>query len=138
MDETKWTAVCTVDELPPGTQARVTVEYQAIALFHTFRGELYAVANKCYHMGGPLSEGRVVDDVAGHCAVICPWHSYVIALDTGEAFYHPVGPDPTEWKCKGKRQRVYLAVVHDGKVWVSHDEKKDAASTDQDDADFSW
>jgi nitrite reductase (NADH) small subunit len=52
----------------------------AIAVFRTADDAVYALADRCPHRGGPLSEGLV----QGH-AVACPLHGWVIALKSGEA-----------------------------------------------------
>jgi nitrite reductase/ring-hydroxylating ferredoxin subunit/uncharacterized membrane protein len=38
----------------------------------------YAMADRCSHRGGPLSEGRVTDD-----CVVCPWHGSRFDVRTG-------------------------------------------------------
>jgi len=53
---------------------------EEIAVFHTLRGEVYALVNKCPHKAGALSQGIV------HGAfVTCPLHNWVISLETGKA-----------------------------------------------------
>eukprot|EP01119_Soliformovum_irregulare_P021228 TRINITY_DN7024_c0_g1_i2.p1 TRINITY_DN7024_c0_g1~~TRINITY_DN7024_c0_g1_i2.p1 ORF type:complete len:421 (-),score=138.00 TRINITY_DN7024_c0_g1_i2:47-1309(-) len=56
----------------------------------------------CYHFGGPLDEADI-EDVAGHQCVICPWHRYPIALDTGESFLKTVNGHQS----KGVKQRIH-------------------------------
>ena len=43
----------------------------------------YALDLRCYHAGGPLSMGDI-EDVEGNLCIKCPWHRYIIKLDTGE------------------------------------------------------
>lgn len=47
-------------------------------------GTIYATAEVCSHMGGPLSGGRVVDG-----CVQCPWHGSVFSLRTGKVVHGP-------------------------------------------------
>lgn len=50
-------------------------------VFH--RGSLYALDSPCYHASGPLGEGPIVDMEEIPC-IRCPWHQFLVALDTGE------------------------------------------------------
>ncbi|EPY23983.1 hypothetical protein STCU_07369 [Strigomonas culicis] len=43
---------------------------------------LYCLDSPCYHASGPLGEGRVVEMEDFTC-IECPWHRYLIDLDTG-------------------------------------------------------
>jgi nitrite reductase/ring-hydroxylating ferredoxin subunit len=47
-------------------------------------GRIYAMADSCAHLGGPLSEGQI-DDVA----IRCPWHGSRFALDDGTVLEGP-------------------------------------------------
>lgn len=46
-------------------------------------GRVYALDSPCYHAAGPLGEGPVVDIEDIPC-IRCPWHQFLVALDTGE------------------------------------------------------
>ncbi len=59
-------------------------------MFHTLRGDFYALGNKCPHKGGPLSEGIVHGDT-----VSCPLHNWRISLRSGEALGEDKGCTPT-------------------------------------------
>ena len=89
----------------------------------------------CYHMGGPLAEGCVVDieepirfrrgvkilgltdseSKSGREVIICPWHSYRITLDTGEGMALDLD---SRWKSKGFRQRTHRVIIQEGYVYV--------------------
>jgi len=87
-----FTPVATVAELPPGTGKRVYAAGEAVALFNV-NGSIYAISNRCTHARGSLSEGAV-DPVK--CAVTCPWHEGVFALETGQVLSGPPSlPVPT-------------------------------------------
>ena len=70
----------------------------------------------CYHSGGPLAQGDIEDiDGFGTC-IRCPWHRYLIKLETGEGVYQ--GLD-TKYKSKGRRQRTHTTMISaDGIVHV--------------------
>lgn len=54
-------------------------------------GEIYAIAHTCSHLGGPLSEGDLLDD--GN--VRCPWHGSVFSIKDGSVVDGPAtAPQP--------------------------------------------
>lgn len=54
-------------------------------------GNIYAIANTCSHLGGPLAEGELFDD----CTVKCPWHGSVFSLEDGSVVNGPATePEP--------------------------------------------
>ena len=54
-------------------------------------GSLYALLERCAHLGGPLHEGRVENG-----CVVCPWHSSRYRLSDGAALSGPTAhPQPT-------------------------------------------
>ncbi len=66
-------------------------------------GRIFALAEKCSHLGGPLSEGKF----DGH-TVTCPWHGSQFAIETGEVL---AGPATYRQPCLEVR-------VHNGEVQV--------------------
>lgn len=53
--------------------------------------EIFAIAHTCSHLGGPLSEGELLDD----CSVRCPWHGSVFSLTDGSVLDGPAtAPQP--------------------------------------------
>ncbi|KAG5477346.1 hypothetical protein LSCM4_04565 [Leishmania orientalis] len=88
------------------------------------RDELYAIDNACYHHGGPLLLGDI-EEMGGHPCVVCPWHNYKIALDTGEGLYLGIEVSPNGGKSKqavrskGCKQRIHKVEVDTaGDVYV--------------------
>jgi nitrite reductase/ring-hydroxylating ferredoxin subunit len=47
-------------------------------------GNIFALANTCSHLGGPLAEGDLLDD-----CVRCPWHGSVFSLKDGSVVNGP-------------------------------------------------
>lgn len=89
-----------------------------------YKDQLYAFDNACYHHGGPLLRGEI-EEMGGHPCIVCPWHSYKIAMDSGECLYlgiemKPGGGKPQESvRSKGLKQRVHQVIVEeDGNVYV--------------------
>jgi nitrite reductase/ring-hydroxylating ferredoxin subunit/uncharacterized membrane protein len=48
-------------------------------------GNLFAIANTCSHLGGPLADGELFDN----CTVKCPWHGSVFSLEDGSVVNGP-------------------------------------------------
>ncbi len=86
-----WLDIGPVTQIEAGTARTLPVEgSEEIAVFHTMRGEFYALVNKCPHKQGPLSQGIIHGD-----AVACPLHNWNISLRTGEALGEDEGCVPT-------------------------------------------
>jgi nitrite reductase/ring-hydroxylating ferredoxin subunit len=66
--------------LPEGGRMTVNLDGHVIALFRTPEG-IFAVDNRCPHMGFPLARGTVND-----CILTCHWHHARFDLHSGGAF----------------------------------------------------
>lgn len=85
-----WTDVAAENAVGEGASVKVHAG-DASVLLHRRNGVLYAMANTCSHMGGPLDEGKVEDG-----CVTCPWHGSVFRLDDGTIVRGPAStPQPT-------------------------------------------
>jgi len=67
-------------DLPAGGRMTVNLDGHVIAMFHTPEG-IFAVDNRCPHMGFPLDRGTVKD-----CILTCHWHHARFDLHSGGAF----------------------------------------------------
>ena len=77
----EWLDIGWLHEIPVRGSRVVPVDGgDEIALFRTGDGQVYALANRCPHKGGKLSEGIVHGR-----SVTCPLHGWAIALASGEA-----------------------------------------------------
>lgn len=86
----EWTAVMGEDRLEEDTPTRVDAGGVPVLLVKRGRW-IYALANACAHMGGPLSEGTLKGD-----CVVCPWHGSTFRLSDGENVTGPSAfPQPT-------------------------------------------
>lgn len=68
-----------LSRIPPGEGRCFRVAGEEIAVFHTRDGATFATQARCPHQGGPLADGLIGDG-----KVICPLHSRVFHLSTGE------------------------------------------------------
>ena len=91
-----------VAKIPDEGVIAVNVSGQPIALAKS-EGKIFAVDNRCPHMGYPLNRGSVHDGI-----LICHWHHAMFDLASGCTF-HPFADDV----------QPYPVEVRDGKVYVS-------------------
>lgn len=98
----KYTPVLDDAELAEGKPTRVVADGVAIVLVKQ-RGRIHALTDTCPHLGGPLSEGKLVGD-----AIQCPWHRSELALEDGR-----VVCGPTTYPA-----RVFDVRVRDGRIEV--------------------
>ncbi|MDX3697239.1 Rieske (2Fe-2S) protein [Streptomyces europaeiscabiei] len=73
-----WHRIGSVDEFPMGRPVRRSVDDVPVLVVREPGGTLHALAERCSHLGGPLSEGTVADG-----CVQCPWHGSVFRLSDG-------------------------------------------------------
>jgi nitrite reductase/ring-hydroxylating ferredoxin subunit len=71
------TIVATASQVKEGELLPVKVENQKVMLAR-IDGKVYAVENRCPHLGMPLAKGKVCDR-----AVTCRWHGASFDLTTG-------------------------------------------------------
>jgi len=80
----QWLDIGTLDEIPRQGARVVRCAAGNIAVFRTLDDEVFALRDRCPHLGGPLSQGIVHGK-----RVACPLHDWKISLETGIA----VAPD---------------------------------------------
>lgn len=69
-------------------------------------GNIFAIANTCSHLGGPLSEGELMDD----CCVKCPWHGSVFSLENGSVVYGPATEPQPKFDVRVHKGQVEVKV----------------------------
>ena len=79
----EWTPVPDTPDLPEGEPRRVEVNGVKVLLLRR-GGEIFAIAETCSHLGGPLSEGKVEGDT-----VVCPWHGSQFCVRDGSVVSGP-------------------------------------------------
>ncbi|MBK6873029.1 MAG: Rieske 2Fe-2S domain-containing protein [Kineosporiaceae bacterium] len=85
-----WTAVTGLDELSDSRPALGMLGDVSVVV--VLRGDqVHVLAHTCSHLGGPLSQGEVVDD-----CIVCPWHGSAFRLTDGSVRHGPAtAPQPT-------------------------------------------
>ena len=85
----EWTPVMDDADLAEGAPKLVDAAGVGVMLVRQ-SGALYALSNRCTHLGGPLDEGALEGR-----SVICPWHASRFDLATGEVLQGPArSPEP--------------------------------------------
>ena len=93
--------VGTLDNLQKGGCTVVSAGGHSVAVFY-HAGQVYAVDNRCPHMGFPLNQGTVKDGI-----LTCHWHHARFDISSGGTF-DPFADDV----------RTFPVQVVDGEVWV--------------------
>ena len=96
-----------VAEIPDDGIIAVNVSGQSIALAKS-DGKIFAVDNRCPHMGYPLNRGSVHDGI-----LICHWHHAMFDLASGCTF-HPFADDVQPYPIEVRDGKVYVAVSANG------------------------
>lgn len=79
----EFTPVMADAELQENQLTRVEVRDVSILLVRR-GGQIFALAETCSHLGGPLSEGALIDN-----SVRCPWHGSRFSLEDGNVIDGP-------------------------------------------------
>ena len=84
-----WTPVISESELVEDEPHRAELDGVPVVVVRS-GGQVYALADRCSHRGGPLSDG----DVADGC-ITCPWHGSRFRLENGSVERGPAAyPQP--------------------------------------------
>lgn len=98
-----WRRAADVSEVPPGSSHLVYVEGTQVALFNV-DGMIYALANRCSHANGSLSDGIVAEG-----AVACPMHESRFDLRSGLPLCGPAS----------RPVRAYDVRIEDGAILLA-------------------
>ncbi|MEL6373620.1 MAG: nitrite reductase small subunit NirD [Pseudomonadota bacterium] len=102
MHERAWIAIGALNDIPMEGARVVKTPAGCVAVFRTADDQVFAVDDRCPHLGGPLSQG-----IVHGTSVTCPLHAWVISLNTGIA----EGADEGE-------VRTHALKVEDGKIFL--------------------
>lgn len=87
--EPGWHNIGGMDELREGRLQKRTVDDVHLVVLRR-RDRVFALADHCSHLTGPLHEGEVTTDGSrGEPCVQCPWHQSVFSMETGEVVHGP-------------------------------------------------
>ncbi|MEU6346909.1 Rieske 2Fe-2S domain-containing protein [Streptomyces sp. NPDC046977] len=88
--EPGWHRIGIPQDFPVGEPVRRMADEVAVVVIHDDDGRLYALADRCSHMDGPLHEGKVLEG-----CIECPWHGSQFRISDGENVTGPaIAPQP--------------------------------------------
>lgn len=99
-----WIEIAPLETIPLRSARIVHTTAGEIALFRSGDDQLFALADRCPHKGGALSQGIIHDH-----KVTCPLHNWNIDLESGEA----IAPDKGcagRYEVKVENGLIYLAL----------------------------
>ncbi len=102
MLEASWVFAFNVNELAESEKKAVIIDGEKIVLIKK-SGELFAISNRCMHMGCPLSKGELEGYV-----IKCPCHDWRFDIRSGEFL------DAKELKVASYETRIA-----DGKIYIN-------------------
>ncbi|VAW83273.1 Nitrite reductase [NAD(P)H] small subunit [hydrothermal vent metagenome] len=79
-----WHKVGNIQDIPLRASRLIQTEEGDVAIFRTSNDDVFALVDRCPHLGGPLSQG-----IVHGTTVTCPLHQWNIDLKTGEV----IAPD---------------------------------------------
>ncbi|MFE0186762.1 Rieske 2Fe-2S domain-containing protein [Streptomyces sp. NPDC058989] len=89
--EDAWQSVGSVQDFPVGQAVRRQLGEVPVLVVRESSGRIHVLADRCSHLSGPLSSGKVTDG-----CVECPWHGSVFRLADGANVRGPAtAPQPS-------------------------------------------
>ncbi|MEO9004315.1 MAG: DUF2231 domain-containing protein [Ginsengibacter sp.] len=71
--------------------------------------QIFAIVNTCSHMGGPLSEGELLND----CSVRCPWHNSIFSLKNGNVIDGPATEPQPQFDVRINKGQIEVKLKED-------------------------
>ncbi|MGW0422226.1 Rieske 2Fe-2S domain-containing protein [Streptomyces sp. NPDC003015] len=114
----RWHRIGAVDDFPPGRPVQRSVDDVPVLVVRETGGAIHALADRCSHLAGPLSEGTVSDG-----CVRCPWHGSVFRLSDGLNVQGPaIAPQPA-FDTRVTEGQVEVRLRHHEEKNEEHEEK---------------
>jgi nitrite reductase (NADH) small subunit len=102
----QWKPICKIEDIPVlGSRVVSRSAKPDVAIFRNSEDKIFALLDRCPHMGGPLSQGIVFGE-----RVACPLHNWNVELGSGCA----TAPDEgcaQKFSVKVEGGSVYLDAV---------------------------
>jgi len=92
----KWKSAIADEELLDGTPVARQVDGAKVLLYRS-EGRIYALSSRCNHLGGPLEQGKIENNV-----VECPWHASRFRLEDGQVLKGPARVRQPVWETRVK------------------------------------
>jgi nitrite reductase/ring-hydroxylating ferredoxin subunit/uncharacterized membrane protein len=100
----QWQDAAAAADLVEGRLHRAEVSGSPVVLTRR-NGEVYGMTATCSHFGGPLDDGRIVDD-----CLVCPWHGSHFRLADGTVSRGPATAPQTTYEVRTAGDRIELRV----------------------------
>jgi len=97
----EYEAVCSEEDLADNSMKCVRAGKVNVLLARK-NNELFAIANTCSHLGGPLSDGELLES----CEVRCPWHGSVFSLKDGSVIDGPATEPQPEFDIRTRNGKI--------------------------------
>jgi len=94
------------DALAEGEMRRVDVDGTPVLLARR-DDQVYAIADTCSHLGGPLSEGEFKD-----CTVTCPWHGSKFSVEDGRVIDGPATHPQPKLDVRIREGQIEVRLAH--------------------------
>ena len=91
---------------PAGGRTRYGRSSRRPVLLYRAAGTVWALANTCSHVGGPLDEGTIAKD-----CVTCPWHGSILRFADGAALHGPARSPQARYEARVSGDRIEVRVV---------------------------
>ena len=93
-----------IDEIPIGMMKSFTIEDKEVLVVN-YSGKFYAISNRCTHVGGDLSKGKLEGNI-----VTCPRHGSKFDITTGNRIAGPAKRNETVYKVEVKDTSLKVSV----------------------------
>lgn len=137
-NDVRWHLIGDTSQLVEGDRLHTCVEGRYVTVFRN-RSKLSCIDSICYHAGGPMTLGRLqdIEDLGGLTVVLCPWHKFMVTIDSGERIYQAVEfangkPKPSGWRTGKVVQRPHRVTERDGSIFVALELSGEECSSDKD------
>lgn len=97
----EYEAVCSKEDLGDNSMKCVRAGKVNVLLARK-NNELFAIANTWSHLGGPLSDGELLES----CEVRCPWHGSVFSLKDGSVINGPATEPQPEFDVRTRNGKI--------------------------------
>jgi nitrite reductase/ring-hydroxylating ferredoxin subunit/uncharacterized membrane protein len=96
----KWKPAIADTDLAAGVPVARQVDGVKVMLYRT-GDRIYALSNRCNHLGGPLDQGQIHDGT-----VVCPWHTSTFRLSDGQVLHGPATARQPTWETRVKDGQI--------------------------------
>ncbi len=103
-------AVLPENELAENSMKKAQAGEVAVLLARK-QGEIFALANTCSHLGGPLCDGDLLED----CSVRCPWHHSVFSLKDGSVIDGPATEPQPKFETRVNNGQIEVRLIKNKK-----------------------